>query len=376
MPRVHKYKNLTEPGRSKTGKKGRRQGHFSFGDLLLKLFAIIGAIALLLSYVSVYLKPSGLSSVLMFFGLYFIPILFFNLIIFVIALLRLRFIALLSFVALLPTLFYADLFVKFGKNDEIPSGQPFKILTYNVGKMELSLDKTAKDANTLRVEEFLKQEKPDIVCIQEFSANSEETYGGFLSELPYRYDYFATTRPLYGNVIFSRYPIVDSGRMKFEGGTNMCIWADLDIDGKVLRVYNCHLQSNSISFTNLIQRMASEGELKSEVKQVHEKLRGSNSLRARQVEDILAHCSTCEYPLVICGDFNDTPVSRTYHRLRKGRNDSFAEAGRGFGASYAYLWPLLRIDYVLLPKDYSAYQNEIKRVKYSDHYPVSTYIYR
>ena len=376
MPRVRKYNYLTEPGKGKSGKKSRRQGHLLIGDVLLKLFAILGAIALMLSYVSVYLKPSELSSVLMFFGLYFIPILFFNLIIFIIALIRLRFIALLSFIVLLPTLFYADLFVKFGKNEEIPEGQPFKILTYNVGKMELSLDKTAKDPNTVRVEEFLKEEKPDIVCIQEFSAQSEEAYASYLAGLPYRHHYFASTKPLYGNVIFSKYPIVDTGRMTFEGGTNMCIWADLDIDGRILRVYNCHLQSNSISFTNLIQRMASKGEIKSEVRQVHEKLRGSNTLRAQQVEDILAHCGTCPHPLVICGDFNDTPVSHTYHKLRQGRKDSFAEAGKGFGASYAYLWPLLRIDYILLPKDYSAYQNEIQRVKFSDHYPVSTYIYR
>jgi len=376
MPRVHKYMNLAEPGRGKPRKKSRRQGNFSLGDLLLKLFAIVGAIALLLSYISVYLKPSELSSVLMFFGLYYIPILFFNLIIFIIALIRLRFIALLSFIVLLPTLFYADLFVNFSRNDEVPEGKAFKILTYNVGKMELSLDKTAKNPNTLRVEEFIKQENPDIVCIQEFSAQSEDAYSRFLADLPYRHHYFASTRPLYGNVIFSKYPIVETGCMTFEGGTNMCIWADLYMDGEIVRVYNCHLQSNSISFTNLIQRMATKGELKSEVKQVHEKLKGSNALRARQVEDILAHCSTCPYPLVICGDFNDTPVSHTYYKLRKGRLDSFAEAGKGFGASYAYLWPLLRIDYILFPKTFAAYQNEIKRVNFSDHYPVSTYIYR
>ena len=376
MPRVHKYKSQAEPGRSKTRKKNRRPGHFSLGGFLLKLFAIVGAIALLLAYISVYLPPSHLSSILMFFGLYFIPILFFNLIIFIIALVRLRFIALLSFVALLPTLFYADLFVNFGRNEEAPAGQPFKIMTYNVGKMELSLDKTGKDANILRVDELIRQESPDIVCMQEFSAKSIDAYDSFIGSLPYRHDYFASSHPLYGNVIFSRYPIVDSGRMTFEGGTNMCIWADLDIDGQILRVYNCHLQSNSISFTNLIRRMAVKGELKTEVRQVHEKLKGSNILRARQVDDILAHCSTCPYPLVICGDFNDTPVSRTYYKLRKGRNDSFAEAGKGFAASYAYLWPLLRIDYILFPKEYSAYRNEIKRVNFSDHYPVSTYIYR
>ena len=376
MPRVHKYMNLTEPKWGKSGKKKVRSGHFSFGDFLLKLFAVVGAAALLLSYVSVYLKPSELSSVLMFFGLYFIPILFFNLIIFIIALVKLRYIAFLTFIVMLPTLFYADLFVKVSGDDTVPEGKPFKMLTYNVGKMSLSLDKQDDGANTVRVEDFLKQENPDIVCLQEFSAQSQDAYDTFLEKLPYRHQYFVSSKPLYGNAILSRYPIVDGGHIKFESSSNMCIWADLNIDGQMLRVYNCHLQSNSISFTNLIQRMATRGELKSEVREVHEKLRGSNKIRAQQVQDILAHCSQCDYPIVICGDFNDTPVSYTYHMLHKGRKDSFAEAGKGFGASYAYFWPMLRIDYILFPKEYSAYRNEIKREVFSDHYPVSTYIYR
>ena len=376
MPRVRKYKNVTEPKWGKSEKKKPRSAHFSFGDFLLKLFALAGAAALLLAYVSVYLKPSDLSSVLMFFGLYFIPILAFNLVVFIVALIRLRYIAFLSFLVMLPTLFYADLFVKLGGEETVPEGKPFKMLTYNVGKMELSLDKQTAAANIARVEEFLKQENPDIVCLQEFSMPGLEGYENFLTKLPNRFQYFVTSKPLYGNVILSRYPVLDGGHIKFENSSNMCIWADLDIDGQVLRVYNCHLQSNSISFTSLIQRMATKGELKSEVREVHDKLRGSNKVRAQQVEDILAHCSQCEYPVIICGDFNDTPVSHTYYKLHKGRKDSFAEAGEGFGASYAYFWPFLRIDYILFPKEYSAYRNEIKREKYSDHYPVITHIYR
>jgi len=314
--------------------------------------------------------------VLMFFGLYFIPILFFNLLILIISLLRLHYIAFLTFIVMLPTLFYADLFFKFNDNDEVPEGKPFQILTYNVGKMELSMDRQDKQANIVRVEDFLKQEDPDIVCLQEFSASDRETYDRFLGVFPYRYQYFVSTKPLYGNTILSKHPILEGGHLKFEKSSNMCIWADLEVEGEIIRVYNCHLQSNSISFTNLIQRLATKGELSSEVREVHEKLKGSNKIRAQQVEEILAHCGECEYPAIICGDFNDTPVSYTYHMLRKGRKDSFAEAGKGFGASYAYLWPLLRIDYVLFPKEMAAYDNVIKRVDYSDHYPVSTYIYR
>ena len=376
MPRVHKYKNTTESQWGKSGKKEMRFSNFSLRDFLLKLFAFLGAVALILSYLSVYLPPSDLSSVLMFFGLYFIPILFFNLLIFIIALFRLKSVAFLTFIVMLPTLFYADLFVKFSKDETAPDGKPFKILTYNVGRMRLSRDGLESAANTARIEKFLQQEKPDIVCMQEFSMKNRAAFAKFATELPYRHDYVFGNQELCGNAILSRYPITDSGTITFVDSHNMCVWADIDLGGDKIRVYNCHLQSSTISFTSLIQRIASKGELKSEIKEVHVKLRNSNRLRAQQVEEILAHCSKCEYPIIICGDFNDTPVSHTYHQLRRGRKDSFAEAGKGFGASYSYLWPLLRIDYILFPREYKAFRNEIKRESYSDHYPVSTYIYR
>ena len=376
MPRVRKYKNKTESQWGKSGKKEMLLSRFSLKDFLLKIFAVAGAVALVLSYVSAYLEPSELSSVLMFFGLYFIPILFFNIIIFLIALFRLKSIAFLTLLAMLPTLFYADLFVKFSKEENAPEGEPFKVLTYNVGRMRLSKDGLEVAANSARIEDFLKLERPDIVCLQEFSLKNMDAYQSFAPALPFRHEYVFGNQYFYGNVILSKHPIVDCGTIKFEGSRNMCIWADIEVDGEILRVYNCHLQSSTISFTSLIQRIASKGELSSEIREVHEKLRTSNKLRAQQVEDILAHSRQCDYPTLICGDFNDTPVSHTYHKLRQGRKDSFAEAGKGFGATYSYLWPLLRIDYILFPKEFSAFQNEIKREQFSDHYPVSTFIYR
>ena len=73
---------------------------------------------------------------------------------------------------------------------------------------------------------------------------------------------------------------------------------------------------------------------------------------------------------VVAGDFNDTPLSYTCFRLLRGRHDSFVRAGKGFGATYSSLWPLLRIDYILYPKDLEAVSYRVDRVRYSDHYPV------
>ena len=73
---------------------------------------------------------------------------------------------------------------------------------------------------------------------------------------------------------------------------------------------------------------------------------------------------------VVLGDFNDNPLSYTYFRLLQGRRDSFVEAGKGFGATYRSLWPLLRIDYILYPEDLTAVTYRVDKVRYSDHYPI------
>ena len=78
----------------------------------------------------------------------------------------------------------------------------------------------------------------------------------------------------------------------------------------------------------------------------------------------------CPVEAFVCGDFNDDPMSYTYSRMKRGRKDSFREAGSGFGATYARMWPLLRIDYIMLPERFEAISHQTPRVEYSDHYPV------
>jgi endonuclease/exonuclease/phosphatase family metal-dependent hydrolase len=60
--------------------------------------------------------------------------------------------------------------------------------------------------------------------------------------------------------------------------------------------------------------------------------------------------------------------------MTRDRKDAFIEAGKGFGATYSLLWPMLRIDYVLLPENCRALSHQIPRLPFSDHYPVITEI--
>jgi endonuclease/exonuclease/phosphatase family metal-dependent hydrolase len=85
---------------------------------------------------------------------------------------------------------------------------------------------------------------------------------------------------------------------------------------------------------------------------------------------VFAHIEDCPYEAFVCGDFNDNPMSYTYYRMTRGRRDAFVKAGEGFGATYARLWPLLRIDYVLVPDRFETTGFLVPKVDYSDHYPV------
>ena len=100
------------------------------------------------------------------------------------------------------------------------------------------------------------------------------------------------------------------------------------------------------------------------------KFKRSISRRPKQVDTVFKDIENCPVEAFVCGDFNDDPMSYTYYRMTRGRKDSFREAGSGFGATFSRLWPLLRIDYVLVPDRFKAIDYQVPRVKYSDHYPV------
>ena len=106
------------------------------------------------------------------------------------------------------------------------------------------------------------------------------------------------------------------------------------------------------------------------VRNTEEKLKQSIARRPEQVERVMADIEDCPLESFVVGDFNDNPMSYTYHRLKKGRKDTFVKAGKGFGATYTTLWPFIRIDYILYPSHFKAVSNHIPKLKYSDHYPV------
>ncbi|MFW6224447.1 MAG: endonuclease/exonuclease/phosphatase family protein, partial [Bacteroidota bacterium] len=101
-----------------------------------------------------------------------------------------------------------------------------------------------------------------------------------------------------------------------------------------------------------------------------QKLRHGFMERAQQVDFVSEHIHKSPHPVIVCGDFNDTPMSYAYHTMRNNLKDSFTEAGMGFGKTYGGRAPSYRIDYILHSPTINTLSHERLKVPYSDHFPV------
>ena len=253
---------------------------------------------------------------------------------------------------------------------EADSTRTFRVLTYNVMNFT---DNTGVRHTPNRTIQYILDCDADIVCLQEVNLPGEYDVARFFEKrFPgYHVGYFmfVTDKGSYGNVTLSKFPILNKGKLMFDKSSNLAIFTDLKIgEGAEIRVYNCHFESYNVSLSRLKKSVADkDGELMWETE---EKMKKSIRRRPEQVDKVMSDIEDCTLEAIVTGDFNDNPMSYTYNRLKKGRDDSFVEVGKGFGATYSFLWPFIRIDYILYPSHFTAVSHSVPRVRYSDHYPV------
>ena len=80
------------------------------------------------------------------------------------------------------------------------------------------------------------------------------------------------------------------------------------------------------------------------------------------------------YKTILCGDFNDTPVSYCYNRIENELIDAFIESSSGIGSTYIGKFPFNRIDYIFYSNKLQSKEFKTHNIKYSDHKPISCYI--
>lgn len=343
----------------------------------------IAVVLLLLSYLSTLISPDKVW-IFAFFGLAYLYILVANLIFIIYWITIRKRYFLISLLAILLGWGQMRKFVQIRvinekKHDSVES---FKILSYNVRLFNYFkwLGDTAINNNIF---DFISYKKPEIICFQEFLTNEG---GGFKKKdiveklkgtlnLQINYFHIVTNIKNSGIATISRFPIINKGYLKFRNSINNAIYSDIIIHSDTLRVYNCHLQSIHLKKRNydFIDSLILQYNNKhlDEIKDISFRLRDAYIKRARQVDILSAHIENSPYPVIVCGDFNDTPVSYTYRKMKGKLADAYLKSGSGIGNTYLGNFPSFRIDYILYSKKLKSLNFETMKIKWSDHYPVS-----
>jgi endonuclease/exonuclease/phosphatase family metal-dependent hydrolase len=260
-----------------------------------------------------------------------------------------------------------------------------KVMTYNVHVFDV-FDKKEGAATRDAIYDLLHREQADVVCFQEFyQSEKSKTYptrDTLIEFLPSKYYHERYTHAIggqqyFGVVTLSKYPIVRKGYVPFATDVNnFCIYIDIVKDDDTIRVYNAHLQS--IRFKkedyDLANGKTDQSEIDDASKRIARRLKSAFVKRQEQVDRIAASLRACPHPSILCGDFNDPPVSYTYCTLTERMEDSFRSCGNGIGNTYIGAFPSFRIDYILHSPTLETIAYETLSEKLSDHHAVTATI--
>ena len=226
-----------------------------------------------------------------------------------------------------------------------------KLMTYNL--KVLSLGKKDK------IEKLVQEEKPDIVILQELPLKNK-----FFLKNDFKYI------ENYGSIsVLSQYPIVESKQLKSGDEKIRACYADIKFESDTIRVINLHLSSTNLNKKE-IASVHDKKTLENNVKKVMRNLFSAFKDHQKQVKEIRRIIDTSSYPVIVGGDFNAVPSSYEYYKVKGNMKDTFVRGGSGLGTTYHDFKFPIKIDHILASPEFGVHSSEVKRVNYSDHFPV------
>ena len=237
-----------------------------------------------------------------------------------------------------------------------------------------------------RIIDLINKYDPDIACFQEMVAGDNKKainyFPDILQALKFR-DYFYSYGVKndfdkyhhFGIIIFSKFPIIRKQTLVNKPDSYNSTFQFVDVARKedTFRIFNVHLQSLKFSQENLNYldkgTVPSEGNI-SESKNIIYKIKLGVLKRASQANFIKDEMNHSPYPVIICGDFNDVPVSYSYEKIGKGMKNAFVEKGSGISRTFSSISPTLRIDNIFTDQKFKIMDYTRIKKSYSDHFPI------
>lgn len=271
------------------------------------------------------------------------------------------------------------------KNKDVPTEQTIKILTYNVMGFGYK-DHSRREPNPII--DYIIKSDADIIFLQEYATGNSKT---FLTQQKinnafkmYRY---RSVIPLgssgnlkYAIAVYSKYPISKSRRIPYKSTFNGSSVHEIEVDGKKLTVINNHLESFKLTMEDRANYSSFMKNMNSDTfdglrNSIEHKLGPAFRIRASQADVVAEEIKSIKTDyILVCGDFNDTPISYVHHTIKGPLSDAFATSGCGLGITYNQNNFWFRIDNILYSSNMKAYNCTVDKVKYSDHYPMWCYL--
>jgi endonuclease/exonuclease/phosphatase family metal-dependent hydrolase len=209
----------------------------------------------------------------------------------------------------------------------------FRVMTYNIHHGE-GLD---GKVDLLRIADVIKREHADIVALQEVDKGVARTarrdLPAELAALTGMTCVFSNNFHFqggeYGNAVLSRFPVLrwtDAHYQMLRAGEQRgLLQLSLRVHGRELVFMNTHIDYRPDDS----ERLMNVGEIQAKLDEYHGR------------------------PVILAGDFNDNPGSRTHVKMKEQFDDAWELIGQGDGFSYPAEAPRKRIDYLWLSKDKS-----------------------
>lgn len=261
------------------------------------------------------------------------------------------------------------------------AGTSLEIFSYNVQSFRLNdyWERYSSSPRARRTINYVLRYKAPVKCLQEvFNSTTIADYDVVrrFRQAGYRYSVLlhpevaSMVNGTVGAAIFSTYPIIHSGRELFNGA-NGIVWANIKVGDDTVRVINVHLHSMGIRVGRVLSQDQLTG-VKHETHGVLSALRFGFIERQEQVQRVQRHIRESEFPVIVTGDFNDTPYSVVYEQMRRTLPSTFENVGRGFGFTYNRPPGFIRIDHQFHDPGLTALNFQtIQSINYSDHYPIA-----